>query len=118
MAPIKRCMRGARGAVHSRPSMSRVALASLLAPLALLAAACPAPGGSATTTTPMLAPPSSARMSPPPPALPVPRLMEIEAGVDLDGQLVGPLGRGQTATVAMVFASWCGHCRHEMPILA
>ena len=47
-----------------------------------------------------------------------PRIDAIEAAVDLDGQLVGPLRRGQTATVAMVFASWCVHCRHEMPVLA
>lgn len=42
----------------------------------------------------------------------------LEAAVDLDGRPVGPLPVGGRATVAVVFASWCGHCRAELPVLA
>src|SRR5688572_17079227 len=40
-----------------------------------------------------------------------------DASVDLDGLAIGPLAPDQRATVAMVFASWCGHCRDEMLVL-
>lgn len=48
----------------------------------------------------------------------VPHLRAVEASVDLEGSLVGPLDLTQSATVAMVFASWCGHCRTELPVIA
>ncbi|HVV85118.1 MAG TPA: TlpA disulfide reductase family protein, partial [Kofleriaceae bacterium] len=35
-----------------------------------------------------------------------------------DGQPVGALAPGGRATVAVLFASWCPHCRDEMPVLA
>lgn len=41
-------------------------------------------------------------------------LAAVEAAVDLDGAVVGP---ADGPTVAMVFASWCGHCRDELPVL-
>jgi thiol-disulfide isomerase/thioredoxin len=31
---------------------------------------------------------------------------------------IGRLAPGQRATVVMVFASWCGHCRDEMLVLS
>ncbi len=42
----------------------------------------------------------------------------LEAAVDLDGVPVGPLPASGRATVAVVFASWCPHCKDEMPVLA
>ena len=44
-----------------------------------------------------------------------PALAAAEAAADLDGVVVGPT---DGATVAMVFASWCEHCRDEVPVLA
>lgn len=57
--------------------------------------------------------------APPPPA-PAhgPTLALVDRAVDLDGAPVGPLAAAQSATVAVVFASWCVHCREEMPVLA
>ena len=42
----------------------------------------------------------------------------LEAAVDLDGEPVGALPPRGRATVAVVFASWCTHCRAELPVLA
>jgi thiol-disulfide isomerase/thioredoxin len=42
----------------------------------------------------------------------------LEAAADLDGAPIGRLPAGGRATVAIVFASWCGHCRDELPVLA
>lgn len=42
----------------------------------------------------------------------------VEAAVDLDGAAIGPLDPAQIGTIAMVFASWCEHCRAELPVLA
>ncbi len=39
----------------------------------------------------------------------------IEASPDLDGAVVGPAGA--PATIAVVFASWCSHCRHAFGVL-
>jgi len=39
----------------------------------------------------------------------------LEAARDLDGAVVGP---ADGATVVVVFASWCSHCRDELPVLA
>ena len=47
-----------------------------------------------------------------------PSLALVERAVDLDGAAVGPPAAAQRATVAVVFASWCVHCREEMPVLA
>jgi thiol-disulfide isomerase/thioredoxin len=47
-----------------------------------------------------------------------PSLALVERAVDLDGAPVGAPTPGQVATVAVVFASWCVHCREEMPVLA
>src|SRR2546423_1290094 len=41
-------------------------------------------------------------------------LAMIEATTDLDGTLVGALPGDQRATLVIVFASWCVHCRHEL----
>ena len=42
----------------------------------------------------------------------------LEAAADLDGRPVGALPARGRATVAVVFASWCTHCRAELPVLA
>lgn len=42
-------------------------------------------------------------------------LVAIEAARDLDGVLVGP-HRG-AHTVAITFATWCGHCRSELAVI-
>lgn len=78
--------------------MARVAL------LLLLLAGCPA-----TTSVP----------PPPPPPAPAPALhvSTLEAATDLDGHPIGGLALGERATIAMVFASWCGHCQDEMLVL-
>jgi thiol-disulfide isomerase/thioredoxin len=46
-----------------------------------------------------------------------PTLAAVEAATDLDGVVIGPLDPAQIGTVAMVFASWCEHCRDELPVL-
>lgn len=59
--------------------------------------------------------------APPPPSPPPargPTLALVDRAVDLDGAVVGPPTAAQVATVAVVFASWCVHCREEMPVLA
>jgi thiol-disulfide isomerase/thioredoxin len=64
--------------------------------LALLAA-CPAPE----------------RPQPPPPTTP---LSIIEASPDLDGKIVGP--STARATIIVLMASWCGHCKTQLAQLA
>ncbi|MBK9029973.1 MAG: TlpA family protein disulfide reductase [Myxococcales bacterium] len=60
-----------------------------------------------------------AAMAPPPtPGPRGPTLAVVEAALDLDGAVVGPPAAAEVATVAIVFASWCVHCREEMPVLA
>jgi thiol-disulfide isomerase/thioredoxin len=51
----------------------------------------------------------------PTPAAPTVAL--LDRARDLDGVEVGPMTEGK-ATIAIVFASWCGHCRDELRELA
>ena len=60
-------------------------------------------------------PPAAPRGTPPPRP---PHLVAIEAAPDLDGVTVGALPADQRATIAIVFASWCTHCKDELPVLA
>jgi thiol-disulfide isomerase/thioredoxin len=72
--------------------------------VAMLAmSACGTSGTSTTSTT----------TQPRPPA---PTVAVLEHATDMDGVVVGPAET--RATVAIVFASWCGHCRNEMRELA
>jgi thiol-disulfide isomerase/thioredoxin len=59
---------------------------------------------------PPLAPP------PPPPPAPAAPLAMLEASVDLDGARVG--GSDAPATLVIVIASWCGHCRAQLATIA
>ncbi len=47
-----------------------------------------------------------------------PTLALVDRAVDLDGAPIGAPAAAQLATVVVVFASWCVHCREEMPVLA
>ncbi len=69
--------------------------------------------GPATRT----APPTSggARATTTAPAPPTVAL--LDGARDIDGQVVGPAG-AEKATIAIVFASWCGHCKDELRELA
>ena len=66
-------------------------------------------------TTPACTPPGPA-MAPAPAGSAAHAL--LEAAPDLDGQAIGPLATDGRATIAVVFASWCTHCRDEIPVLA
>jgi thiol-disulfide isomerase/thioredoxin len=50
----------------------------------------------------------------PPKAAPPPLYAQLEASRDLDGTVVGP--SDAQATVVIVMASWCGHCRDELAV--
>lgn len=50
--------------------------------------------------------------APPPPVSPGGALALLEATPDLDARVLGP--SAAPATIAIVFASWCGHCRDEL----
>jgi len=41
----------------------------------------------------------------------------VEAARDLEGSTVGVLAASQDVTLAVFFATWCGHCRHELEVL-
>ncbi len=41
----------------------------------------------------------------------------LENAADIDGRPIGRLADGQQATLVIVFASWCGHCRHELAVI-
>jgi thiol-disulfide isomerase/thioredoxin len=44
------------------------------------------------------------------------QLAAIEASADVEGKVVGKTGA--RATIVVVFASWCSHCRRELDTLA
>ena len=46
-----------------------------------------------------------------------PTVALLDGARDIDGQVVGPAG-AEKATIAIVFASWCGHCKDELRELA
>ena len=50
--------------------------------------------------------------TPPEPPRPPTALSMLEASPALDGKLVGP--SDAHATVVVLVASWCGHCRHQL----
>lgn len=81
-----------------------VPLRRLLVPavLAITLGGCPPPGA-----TPVTAPRPAAAL----------HAGMLEAAADLDGQAVGALAPDQRATIAIVFASWCGHCHDEILVL-
>ncbi|ACY17656.1 TlpA family protein disulfide reductase [Haliangium ochraceum] len=88
-------------------------------PLALLiaaaAAAC-APRSAAPADTAAASANAAAPANTPADA-PAAALPTLEAARDLDGHAVGALTSEQHATVVVVFASWCGPCRHELALL-
>jgi thiol-disulfide isomerase/thioredoxin len=52
----------------------------------------------------------------PPPERPASGVLaQLEAAVDLDGALVG--ASDARATLVVVFASWCGHCRAQLAVV-
>jgi thiol-disulfide isomerase/thioredoxin len=53
---------------------------------------------------------------PPPTQKPPSVLGSLEASTDLDGALVGP--SDARATIVIVFASWCEHCKAELDVIA
>lgn len=57
---------------------------------------------------------------PPEPVLPRPSdrtLALVEASRDLDGVVVGAGPAAPSATIVVVFASWCGHCKVELAVV-
>ncbi|MBA3501766.1 MAG: hypothetical protein M4D80_02275 [Myxococcota bacterium] len=52
----------------------------------------------------------------PQPPRPVTALSIIETSLDLDGKLVGP--SNARATIIVLMASWCGHCKAQLAQLA
>ena len=47
-----------------------------------------------------------------------PTVALLDRATDIDGQPIGAMSGDEKATIAIVFASWCGHCRNEMRELA
>lgn len=68
----------------------------------------------ACTTT--QGPPPIEHPAPPVHRAPWPALARIEASADLDGVTVG--ASTAPATMVVVFASWCTHCKHELALIA
>lgn len=68
--------------------------------------------GPATTTTTTTSGGGKTTTTPTPPTVAL-----LDAARDLDGEVVGPMG-AEKATIAIVFASWCGHCKDELRELA
>jgi thiol-disulfide isomerase/thioredoxin len=80
----------------------------------LIMAACfvePAPIG-----TPQYTPQYAPQYAAPPAALAITSdaFRELEASATIDGDAVADVAPGAAATVAVVFASWCEHCRDQL----
>lgn len=63
-------------------------------------------------TTGITPPPQPPKPAPAPTTL----LAKVEAAPDLDGTVVGP--SDARATIVVVFASWCEHCKVELDVIA
>ncbi|MCB9563419.1 MAG: TlpA family protein disulfide reductase [Kofleriaceae bacterium] len=93
-----------------QPRLAALSVVPLLAGLIAGCAPLPPPDGPDAARPPATAPTAAAPITDPHDAYPM-----LITARDLDGQ---PLGdAGGRATVAVVFASWCVHCRHEMEVL-
>jgi thiol-disulfide isomerase/thioredoxin len=93
-----------------RPSMRALLLAFVTACVGAKAPAPPvSPGGDAARS-----PGADAARPPAPPARHAAFAL-LEASPDLDARVVGP--SAAPATIAIVFASWCGHCRDELAVV-
>ncbi len=53
-----------------------------------------------------------------PRAAPHPAFTRVQAGQDLDGAPAAKYFAAGEPTIFVVFASWCGHCRKELAVLA
>lgn len=95
---------------RARPYAARVARLALRR-LVVLAALAAAPAAACVPTGPAASP------APGPGGVSAAYALLVRAP-DLDGQPVGEPEAGARATVAVVFASWCTHCRDEIPVLA
>ena len=47
-----------------------------------------------------------------------PAFTVLVGSTTLTGRVVGPAPADRPVTIAVVFAAWCDHCRHELGILA
>jgi hypothetical protein len=70
----------------------------------------------APKTTPRYAPRYAPQYSAPPATLAITAdaFRELETSATIDGGAVADVAPGASATVVVVFASWCGHCRDQL----